>query len=362
MANLIIVILLSTLYAVMCICCFIEFQRRACRKSKAVYLPKHLFWIGLLAGGLFTVLTWLAAKQDGSIGLTVCFGCFVLLGILLMLGWKNCFITYDKEGFTQKKLIGTQHRFTYGQVNAWCRNKQNPTESTLYADGKKISFNLVSANGADFLTAVSAGYRQTHGKKMPEAPDLSKERGGFRAHVYNPGEYLAVFLMILVFILGFGAWALIDGLQPITEKDGEPYSLTFSSWEIQEDSLVLASAQMREPFIVRGYKDYLSNFGQLTEKCNGSDVFSVWAAHVDPDDADPYFRVYALSSGKEVYRTFEDSTAYKRADLRFFAALFGIILAVFLAFSAFIYIVGSNPQKFPKWVVYCCFKKDAIEI
>lgn len=362
MANTIILLLLSSVYFLLLACCTTEYGRRAKRETKSVSMPTYMLWIGAVAGGAFLIIAWIAAAQDGSTGLTVCFAFFSLLGMSLMLGWKNCFICYDQTGFTQKNWIAMTRSFTYAQVTAWCPNTRNPMESSLFALGKKISFNLASKNGSDFLIAVNSGYRKAHGKPLPKQPELKKEQGGFRAHVYNPGEYLVIFIMILVFILGGGAWVIFDGLQPIDENDGERYDLTFSSWETDEDILILSSSQRQEPFTIRGYTDHLTGFDRLIQKCDGSTLFSVCADRIDPEDSEPYFRVYALSSGQDVYRTFEDSTAHKREDLRFFIVLFGILLAVFLAFSAFIYIVGSNPQRFPKWVVYCCFQKNAIDI
>ncbi len=363
MTNQIILIILNAVYIALCIFCFAEYHRRAESKTKSVYLPKFLFWIGVVTGGVFLIIAWLAADQDGSIGLTLCFGFFALLSMSLMLGWKNCFITYDKVGFTRKSIIGMQRSFTYDQVTAWCDNKRNPMESSFYANRKKISFNLMSDNGPDFLVTVSAGYRKTHGNKnIPELPRLMKERGGFRAHVHNPGEYLAIFIMLLVFIVGLGTWIVIDGWMPINENDCEKYNVTFSAWEIKEENIVLSSPNVQESFIINGYEDYLSKIEQLTEKCDSETTFAVWAERFVPDDAAPYFRVHALSSGEEVYRTFEDSTAHKREGILFTIGIFSVFLIVLLAFSAFIYIVGSNPKRFPKWVVYCCFKKDAIDI
>lgn len=189
-----------------------------------------------------------------------------------------------------------------------------------------------------------------------------KKGGGFRAHVHNPGEYLVVFIMLVVYFVGLGLWVVIDCLQPIDEKDSQQYSLTFSYWEIDEHSLFLTSPQVKEPFRISGYDDYLTGFDRLIEKCDGNTAFLVWAERIVPDDAEPYYWVYAISSKGEVYRTFEDSNAYRRKDIPFTIGLFSIFLVILFAISGFIYIVGSNPQKFPRWVVYCCFKKNAIDI
>lgn len=363
MANQVILSVLAAAFAVLCVCCFAEYRGRAEGKVKAAYLPDFLLWLGMAAGTVFLVIGWLAAEQDGSVGLTFVFGAFVLPCMALMLGWKNCFLLYDRQGFTQKNIFGMRRSFTYDQVTGWSVNRRNPMESTLYAGGKRISFNLMSRNGPDFLAKVSAGYRKAHGSKnVPEMPELRKERGGFRAHVYNPGEYLAVFLMMVAMVVGLGGWLMLDSWLPVTEKDAQMQKLTFCAWELVEDNLELTSAQTQEIFVINGCRDYLTGMEALVEKCDGETTFTVWAERFTPSDEEPFYRVYALASGDESYRTFEDSTAYRRLDVPLIAGMFGVFLLIVLAFSGFIYMVGSDPQRFPKWVVYACFKKNAIEI
>lgn len=361
MANEIILLLLTAAYVVLLISCVAEHIYRTEKKQKVVSLPSAMFWVGAIAGMVFLIFAWLAAKQDGSLGLTLCFGSFVLLSMTLMLGWKNCYVTYNGSGFTQKTFIGRHRSFTYNQVTAWGSNSRNPMESSIYVNRKKISFNLLSKNGTDFLFTVSAKYRKTHNNQsIPELPSHNQERGGFCAHVLNPGEYLFIFIMMLVFLAGSCIWLVVDAWQPINEDDAERYVVTFSSWEIDETALVLTTPQMQESFHLDGYENHLSEFKRLTERCDGTASFTVWAKRITPDNSAPYYRVYALSSDGEVYRSFQDSTAHNRDNIPYILGIFGILLGFFLGFSALIYAVGRNPQRFPKWVVYCCFKKDAI--
>lgn len=361
MANKITLFLLSAMFFLLCAACFAEHRRRTASKEKVVCLPLPMLWIGVMGGCIFLIIGWIASVQDGSIGLTIVFGSFVLLGMLLMLGWRNCCICYDNSGFTRKNLLGIRRRFSYDQVTGWCCNKRNPMESALFAAGKKISFNLISPNGADFLATFSAGYRKTHGNhKIPEVPALLKEGGGFRAHVYNPGEYLVIFIMLVAFIIGGGVWGVLIDWIPVDADSGDYQNVTFSHWEIDEDTLVLASPQTDEPFLIGGYETYLHGRERLLAQCDGNTVFSVCARRYNPDDAPPFLRVYALSSGNEVFRSFEDSTKYNRQEIPVIAAFFGGILVFVLAFSWLIYAVGSNPRRFPRWLVNACFKKDAI--
>lgn len=102
MKNWIILLILTVAYIAVCVACFSEPQRRVQSEMKVVSLPKALFWVGLLTGCIFLVMAWCAAAQDGRLWITVLFGFFSLLSLSLMLGWKNCCIFYNQNGFTQK--------------------------------------------------------------------------------------------------------------------------------------------------------------------------------------------------------------------------------------------------------------------
>lgn len=361
MVNEIILSVLTIAYLVATISSVAEYMRRESSKKKMISLPSAMLWVSLICGIAMLIIAWFAAKQDGSLGLTICFGLPVLLCIILMLGWKNCYLLYDGSGFTQKTFWGRQHSYTYTQVTAWRFNTRNPMDSSIYMNDKKISFNLLSKNGTDFLFTVNAKYRKTHNdQSLPELPSPNQERGGFCAHVLNPGQYLIVFIMVLTFLAGSCIWLVVDAWQPVGEDDAKKYTVTFTSWEIDDTTLVLTSPQVQETFHIDGYENHLTGFRHLTSRCDGATSFTLWAERITPKNDDPYYRVYELSSGGETYRSFPDSTAHNRETIPSILRVYGIILGIVLGFSALIYAVGSCPQRFPKWLVYACFRKSEI--
>lgn len=363
MVGQIICLVLSVTYALLSIVCIVESLKRSSRKEKATYLPTITVWIGALCTMIFLVIGWMASLSNEGLGLTILFSLFVLLGMYLMVGWKNCWVTYDKKGFTQKTFFGCYRAFSYEEVTAWEMNTGNPTESYLYVGKKKIPFNMLSTSSADLLTNAFDAYRKKHkGKHLPDRDDLKKGKVGFRAHVHNPGEFLAIFIMVLVFVLGIMIWIAVDGLQPVDETEGEKYTVTFSSWSVEEDALLLLSPHEEAPFKIQPFEGYLSNIEGLKDQCNGKTTFTLWAKYRAPDDTAPYYDILALFSDQESYLTFEDATAQKREGVYIVLGLFGGILLFFLLFALLIYLVGRNPEKYPKWLVYACFKKAAIDI
>ncbi len=363
MCEKIILLVLSVAFIVLCITCIMESLKRASRKRKAAYLPSYMVWIGAICNLVFLVIGWMAALSGEGTGLILLFGLFAFLGMSLMLAWKNHQVSYDKKGFTHRNFLGFQRSFSYEEVTGWEMNSGNPTESHLYVGKKKIPFNILDESSAELLVNVFDAYRKSHGgSPLPDRRELQKGKVGFRAHVHNPEEYLGIFIMLLVFFVGIMVWLAIDGLQPIGETDGQKHIMTFDSWSVKEDAFLLHSNQENVPFQINSYESYLSNAESLKENCDGETSFTLWAKYMDPDDKEPYYKILAISSGEEVYLTFEDATAQQQANTYLVLMIMGVILLLLLLFALLMYLVGRDPQKFPKWVVYACFKKSAIDI
>lgn len=166
--------------------------------------------------------------------------------------------------------------------------------------------------------------------------------------------------MVLTFLAGSCIWLVADAWQPVGEDDAKKYTVTFTSWEIDDTTLVLTSPQVQETFHIDGYENHLTGFRHLASRCDGATSFTLWAERITPKNDDPYYRIYELSSGSEIYRSFQDSTAYNRETIPSILLVYGIILGIILGFSALIYTVGSCPERFPKWLVYACFRKSEI--
>ena len=359
--------LLSALYTVLVVVCIAEATNRTPEKKKnSIHLPTALVWIGAICSLIFLIIGWAAALDGEGFGLSLFFGLFALLGMSLMLAWKNHCVSFDKTGFSHRNFLGFTRSFTYDQVTSWEFNVSNPTESHIYVGKKKIPFSISDNASPKFLTKIFDAYRKNHkGEHIPYRSDLQKKKTGnvgFRAHVHNPGEYLGIFIMLLVFFLGLMLWVAVSGMAPVEESDGEPYTVTFDSWSVEKDQFRLHTPQEDLPFVVTPFESYLSNEERLKENCNGKTVFTLWAKYQDPDDGKPYYDILFLSSEGVDYFTFEDATAQKREGAVIVLIFMGACLLFLLLFALLIYLVGRNPKKFPKWVVYACFKKSAIDI
>ena len=368
MTGLMIVGALTVLYVLIGAVCMVEFGRRRKEgKRKTVYLSQIVLWVGVICGGIFLVISWLSALQDGSVGVAICFGAFVLVGITLVLGWKNCYIVYDDKGFTQHNIIGMQRSFTYDQLTGYRMADGFSTDIKLYACGKTITTDILAVNGTQFLLAARKGYaRCNNGKVLPNVWEAKRKtaketgKGRFSAHVHNPGEFLAIFIMLLVFFVGMGIFCAVMIWKPVDPADCQQMTVAFSEWQIEDGNLILHSDGYEEAFEISEYEKYLHGFEEIIENCDGKVLFTICVRRYDPDDSDPYYAVEEMSADGVTYRSFADSTNAKREGAWLVLPIFGGMTLVFLGFSWLTYKIGCNPSKYPKWLVYAFFKKNAI--
>ena len=360
---------ITVLYALVGIDCIAEFHRRQTEKNvRTVCLSKVVLWVGVICGGLFLGMSWLSGLQDGSVGVAICFGVVTLLDVTLMMAWKNCYIVYDDKGFEQYNILGMQRSFTYAQLTAYCLSDGTNADIKLYACGKTIAVDLtMGVGGPQFFAEARKGYaRCNNGKVLPnvweEKRKMQKKTGkaSFSAHVHNPGEFLAIFIMLLVLFVGMGILCAVITWMPVDPADCQQMDVTFLGWQIEDDDLILRSEGHEENFEISAYEKHLHGFEEIIEKCDGKNFFRIWVRRYDPDDGVPYYAIEEMSADGVTYRSFADSTNAKREGAGMVLVVFGGMLLVFLLFSWLTYRIGCNPSKYPKWLVYAFFKKNAI--
>lgn len=342
--------------------------RRERDNKRGTYLSPFVLWVGVVCDVFFLTVAWLAAVDEEAGILTVlCFAAFALLGICLMLGWKNCYIIYDHKGFTQYNIIGMQRSFTYDQLTGYRFTESLGTDIKFYACGKTITVDWMSRNAIDFLFEARKGYaRCNNGRELTnrweEIRKIQKTtgKGSFSAHVHNPGEFLVCFIMLLVLLIGTLIFMCIMAFEPITQEDCQLQTLTFHKWKTDGDTLFLWAEGVDDCFEIGGYEKYLSDFEELTAKCNGKTVFTARTEHYEPDDDDPYYAIRELFADGVTYRSMEDSNEYSQEGAWLIVAVFCGILVLFLALSWLTYKIGCNPGKYPKWLVRGFFKEGSI--
>ncbi len=145
-------------------------QQRLLQPAQAelgkVYLPKPLAYVGVLDSALFLVIAAEAFISNAPLWTIIVFLLLSLLGIILIIAFVNCRISYDQDGFIHKSFFGIKRKFTYEQVTAI---KENTNEIFLYIGNKKVMVDKLSAGGDDFLNLVRQKYQALHnGQTLPK--------------------------------------------------------------------------------------------------------------------------------------------------------------------------------------------------
>ena len=90
--------------------------------------------------------------------------------------------------------------------------------------------------------------------------------------------------------------------------------------------------------------------------------FTVCVKYYEMTIADPHYRIFAIASEDGLHMTVEEANRYDRTMIPLIAGIFAAVVAIILCIFALYYAVGSNPKRYPEWLVYRLFKKDKIKI
>ena len=184
--------------------CLLKRRRRKIEKQ-TVRLPALCFWIGLICvfGFALFVLLCLLEKAAGT-GLAL--SLLSLLGLSLVLAETNWRIVYDEEGFDYVTFLGRCCRISYEQVRS---QKGRRKDVTLYTDVRRVYLDQDAWEREPFLGQVRKKYRTLHGgMALPTVQQIRWDP--FRGNIDNPGEIVAVWVMVTAFLIGIPLFSLLQ--------------------------------------------------------------------------------------------------------------------------------------------------------
>ena len=337
----------------------IEKKRRKAGKENIVHAPEIGFWGNTAIGAVFLFFAW----NTDSLAAAICFCCASLLGSFLLLNWKNNAFIFDEEGFTERNFLGKTKRYRYDQISGRSVDERMAGLVFLYVNEKQIGLNLMWENADALYDAMKAGYRKTHDDQgIPVKSELKEAEKGFRAHVYRADEYRTYFIVIVTVVVVVGVMFALGALRPINMEYADPIQLSLYSWETQGEDIVLHDWQLETDFVICGYAECVNEFELMAQSMDAHEALHVRVKLREPAGEAPYYRIYEISSGETVFMTAKDANRYDQKYLPLIIGGFMLVLAAVFGVFGFIYAVGSNPRKYPGWLVRCLFKKDRIRM
>lgn len=337
---------------------FIEKKRRTKNINNMVFLSDIALYIGALGSVIATAVCCYTGFINHDLILTIGFAVFSMLGISLLLAWKNCCITFGKEDFTHKNFLGISRKYDYNQVTAF---KGNPAASdvVIYIENKKIRIDKLAVNKEVFLKLLRKKYRTVNaGDALPQI--YKSESDTFNGNVNNPHEFIIVFALITL-LMTAGTIFVALAMKPVSENDTTHLTVTFESCEIDRHDLVLKSTQYEHSFVIDDYEKYVTNSEQLISLCDNKTSFDVWVQEISPDK-NSYYAVCQIAESNNVFFSFEDNNKQISDTALIVLLILGFWESLVIVCFIFTIIIGRNPHRFKPWFIRLFFKKDAINV
>lgn len=313
-----------------------------------VHLPKLFAIIGVIDAALFLTCAAASYFSGEETWVPVVFLVIALVGVVLIVAFANCRITYDDEGFVARTFFGIKRKVTYDQVTAI---KENAHETYIYIGKRRVMVDEFSINGRDFIKLVKKKYRTFNGgKNLP----LTNKRDIFNGNVKDVSGFIAAYTIVSVVLIGM----MILLFMPITEKNTIEKTVCFDACQIESDNVILISADKENYKIL--FDAEKINIEEIKSVCDGKTSITVYYKEVTPDDGEDFYSVKAIKYNNDYLLSFEETNRLNRQEGRGVALLFLILLLIWVAYIAASVIVGRNPNKFSKKVVKMFFKDGYI--
>lgn len=319
-----------------------------------VHLPRVFMPIGGAVAVVFLILTIITYFNDEPLWVSLIGFSLSFLGLLLIIGFINCRISYDEEGFAYKTIFGRKLEYTYSQVTGI---RKNMNETYIYVGKRKLLVDALYVGGYDFIKQVKKKYSAFNGGKG--VPNVKPKVDIFNGHVNDATGFLIAYGIMAVFTVAFLIFAICIVYLPKTESNTTEQKVVFVSYEEFGEDVVLTTAD-NKIFKIQ-YVDEQFNGEKIEEICNGDAAVITYSEEVTPKDGDDYFALDAIKYNNNYILTFgETHRLYKQENFPVIIFAIVFVLAVFGLIIGTI-IVGRNPQRYSKRVVRMFFKDGYIK-
>ena len=322
-------------------------------KPNSFRMMRFPMFIGVGTGVFFSIVLLTIAFSDVEAGAYIAVALLSLMSLFLISSFFAFHIEYDHNGFTHRNALGIKRQYRYTDVTGI---SDGDGDITLYADGRKIRID----GGADiskkyhFLAFVRKQYRKNNnGKALPER---RSKFDIFNGYVNNPGEFIFVYALLYVMLIGMFIFLFV-AQKPTKAEDLTYQTLRFDRYLIHDDTtddLYLYAGETE--YRIYGYEDVLQNTEQLLSLCDGKTLFTVGM-----EEYDTHCNVSTLESKNGMpYLTLEETNRSERKTQMGLFLLFGGFFVIWTVFVVLSVMIGRNPMKYPKKLVYAFFKPGYI--
>ena len=129
------------------------------RTERDMYTPNWVLYVGIFSLIFsFVYLYFFLTSSDQQLELMgiIGFGLFFLVGVFLILSWKNESIWFlDEDRFVYKSVLGREITYRFSDIRDVVNNYKRG-EVKLVMPDRKISISSLSVLSKRFITAINA--------------------------------------------------------------------------------------------------------------------------------------------------------------------------------------------------------------
>ena len=314
-----------------------------------VHLPNFFAILGSAVFFVFVIPAIITILSGEPLWVPILFFLFSLVGLSFVIGFINCRISYDDNGFTVKNFFGVKRCFSYDQITA---TRENVHDIRIYIGKKKVLVDLFSVGGIDFITFAHKKYRTLF--RGHAIPKIEKDKNDiFNGNVLDTTGFLIAYIAVSIAILAFAVLLIFHIFTPASVENTIEEQVVFTSFVYEEDlTLVSSDGIFYRTDLWNGSHDP----SEITSLCDDKTEVTVYFVEATDKNDNSYNRIKALYHKNDPLITFEETNKLwvrTQGPILLIPIIAGILWAGYIAASI---VVGRNPQKYGHKVVRLFFK------
>lgn len=325
---------------------------------RETYEVRHSILFPIIADIAFIIggcINLLCALQGTSVLAVILSGAFIFAGVFLLLAFCFWKISYTETTFQVNYLFAPSKIYNMSEVNG-ITDGHNAV--VLHLKGKhKIRIDAHARNIGDFVNSIELHYRYVlqKGFALPDIPPKL-----FGGHIQNPGNFIALFVAIGLFILS-GLIISVVLFYESAELPADICKLDFKTYEIcvDDNTLEIQTSEYKKPFVSIYFNKVLNSRGQMEQEflstVSTQKFLTIWVdaekLHEDQNGKNRLIRIYQLEgeNGTILLRHDEIAIGYQWSIRLIFWLLITVLL-LFVSFVVFFCFIVSNAPQFPRLV------------
>lgn len=330
-------------------------------ETRTVVLPKLFPILGVIFA-LLGSLAVFGATHSEDVALGILFGLLVLAGVAMVVGYLNCRIRYDEDGFTSKTFWGIKRRIAYDEITGlrfdgsdtifYIEQTVFRRDGSVYIKDLRVRVDDLGDGGIEFLLFAEQKYGERFHQTIPEI--MTSKFDIFKGNVRSPEGFIFSYVLMLVCIVGMMTVMAVTTFSDDSDRI-EDFQAVACAFAVREGDGILTTVEGTEFSIDHLPEDY--DLSPIEAVCDGKTPLLIRARWVGSGE-DRTLRLRALiAEGQTILSEEETKDFFTAGEMKFNLLMSGVILGFWGILVGSTVFAGRNADKYP-WLARLLFKES----